>query len=127
LEVLTPQATVFAEVVDAVIVPLPDGWKGILPGHAPFCARLMAGQVLARCKGRERLLATIGGTLAVAGDTVTILTGAAALDRGFETLEQEVRDHAERLAEAEREAEKQFDRVYRQMARTLHRRPGPPT
>ena len=48
LEVLTPQAVVFEGEVDAVVAPLPDGWIGVLPGHSPFLARLMRGQVLLR-------------------------------------------------------------------------------
>ena len=122
LEVLTPEQAVYDGEVDAVIAPLPDGWRGILPGRLAFCARLMAGQVVFRTGGRERRLATVGGTLAVAGDTVTILTGAAVLDRDFDALERELREHLARVAAAETEAEKHFNRVYRQLARTLDRR-----
>ncbi len=120
LTVLTPQATVFAAAVDAVIVPIPDGWLGVLPGHAPFQSRLMRGEVLFRTDGKERVLATLGGTLAVDRDTVTILTGVAALDRTVETLEREISEEVQRLAALEQEAEKHFNRVYRQMARTFN-------
>jgi hypothetical protein len=66
------------------------------------------------------VLATIGGTLSVEGDIVNILAGAAALDRSFEALEQEIGEHVAQLLAAEKEAEKHFNRVYRQMARTLN-------
>lgn len=123
LEVLTPRTTVVDFEVDSVTAPLPDGWLGILPGHAAFQARLMPGEVLFTVNGKERMLATLGGTLTMDGATVTILTGVAALDCDLETLEQNISEEAGQLAEMETEAERHFDRVYRQMADTLtHRR-----
>ena len=122
LTVLTPQATVFDEKVDAVVMPLADGWLGVFPGHASFQARVMRGEMLFRISGKERMLATLGGAVAVDNGTVTILTGVAALDRDLETLEREISEDAQRLAVLEQEAEKHFNRVYRQMARTFNHR-----
>lgn len=122
LVVLTPLATVFDDVVGSVIAPFPDGWYGVLPGHAPFQARVLAGAVVARVGERDRLLATLGGTLTVADDVVTLLTGAAALDRDMDALEREISDEVKRLAALEQEAEKHFNQVYRQLARTFHAR-----
>lgn len=116
LDVLSPNATVFHGSVEAVIAPLPDGWQGVLPGHARFSSRLMAGPVVVRIDGQERRIATTGGVLSVDGDSALILTGAAALDRDFDDLEQGIREHIERLVAAEKEAERHFSRVYRQMA-----------
>jgi F-type H+-transporting ATPase subunit epsilon len=119
---LTPLATVLECDVESVIVPLADGWRGLLAGHAPFEARLMAGEVLIRVDGRDRLVATLGGALSVERDGVTLLTGAAALDKRLDELEREIGDEARRRTTLEQEAEKQFDRVYREMARTLNAR-----
>ncbi|HYM69002.1 MAG TPA: hypothetical protein VEZ44_05350 [bacterium] len=122
LVVLTPLATAFDDVADSVIAPLPDGWYGVLPGHAPFQARVLAGAVVARVGDKDRLLATLGGTLTVVDDVVTLLTGAAALDRDMDALEREIGDEVKRLAALEQEAEKHFNQVYRQLARTFHAR-----
>ena len=119
LTVLTPLATVLEEKVECVIVPLADGWRGVLANHAPFEARLLAGEVLVRASGRERLVATLGGVVSVRADGVTLLTGAAAVDKRSEDLEKDIGDEARRRRALEQEAEKQFDRVYREMARTL--------
>ena len=119
LEVLTPAAVVFEGEVDTVVAPLPDGWIGVLPGHSPFTARLMRGQVLFRTDGTERLLATIGGSIAVKDDLVTLLTGAAALDVTFAELEASLGVEAEQVSAMEQEAERHFDRVYRTLADTL--------
>jgi F0F1-type ATP synthase epsilon subunit len=123
LEVLTPQAVVYEGAVDSVVAPLPDGWIGVLPGRTAFTARLMRGQVLFRTAGRERTVATIGGSMAVKGDLVTLLTGGAALDVAFADLESSLGAEAEQIRAMEQEAERHFDRVYRTLADTLRPRP----
>ena len=122
LLLLTPLATVFDGAVDAVIVPLADGWKGIFPGHAPFQARLLAGDVLVRTGGKERIGATLGGALTVEPGAVRILSGVAALDTDLKALEGGIDDELRRLNGLEREAEKHFEQIYRQMARTFNHR-----
>jgi F0F1-type ATP synthase epsilon subunit len=124
LEVLTVEGVVLDASVEAVVVPLVDGWKGVLPGHAGFEARLMRGEILFRSQGAERTVATLGGTLVVELDRVTVLTGAAALDRDLAGLEQEISGELEALQTMEAEAEKHFGRVYRQMAETFRRAGG---
>jgi len=122
LVVLTPLATVVDDEVDSVTVPLPDGWYGVLPGHAPFQARVLAGAIVVCMTGRDRLLATLGGALTVEEDAATLLTGAAALDKDLDALERGIGDEVKRLAALEQEAEKHFNQVYRQLARTFHTR-----
>jgi F-type H+-transporting ATPase subunit epsilon len=125
LLVLTLEETVFDGPAEEVVVPLADGWLGVRPRHAPFQARLLAGDVVVRVDGRERPLATLGGTIVVERDTVTILTGVAKLDQDLETLEHAIGDDLKRRTALEHEAEKHFDRVYRQMARAVGPRPRP--
>jgi F-type H+-transporting ATPase subunit epsilon len=124
LEVRTPQAVAFEGEVESVVAPLADGWLGILPGHYPFVARLMRGQVLFRARDRERRMATIGGAISVRDDLISVLTGAAALDVSFAELEAGLGAEAEQIRELEQEAERHLDRVYRTLADTLrpHRR-----
>jgi F-type H+-transporting ATPase subunit epsilon len=124
LQVLTPQALVFEERVETVVAPLPDGWIGVLPGHTAFQARLMRGLVVFEASGRRRTIATIGGIISVADDTVTVLTGAAAVDQDLADLEREIGEESAQIEEIEREAEKHFDRVYRALARTFNGRGG---
>jgi F-type H+-transporting ATPase subunit epsilon len=119
LLVVTLDATVFDGSIEEIVVPLPDGWLGVRPRHAPFQARLLAGDLVVRADGGERMLATLGGTIIVERDGVTILTGVARLDCDLEALEREIGDDLRRRTTLEQEAEKHFDRVYRQVARAL--------
>jgi F-type H+-transporting ATPase subunit epsilon len=125
LVVLTPLATVLDGAADWVTVPLSDGWYGMLPGHAPFQARVLAGTIVLGLEGRSRLLATLGGTLMLEENVVTLLTGAAALDVEMDALERGIGDEVKRLTALEREAEKHFNQVYRQLARTFRARRRP--
>jgi F0F1-type ATP synthase epsilon subunit len=122
LRVLSPRATLLDEPVQTVVAPLPDGWLGVLPGHASFQARLLRGQVAFEAGGGRRTIATIGGVISVSAHAATVLTGAAAPDLGLATLEHELGAEATRLREMEREAERHFDRVYRALAGTFGRR-----
>ena len=124
LTVLTPQAIMFDNSVDAVIAPLSDGWRGVLPGHLDFVAHLMRGEILYRVGEEEHEIATLGGVVSVNHGTVTVLTGTAAVNCSLENLEHAISEESQRLTTLEQEAEKHFDRVYRQMARTFnaHRR-----
>jgi F0F1-type ATP synthase epsilon subunit len=124
LEVLTPQATIIDVEVASVMLPLPDGWLEVLPGHTEFQARLLPGEVMFKVDDRQRVLTQLGGTVMVGDNRVTILTGVAGLDSDLETLERSISEETEQLAEMEQEAERHFDRVYRQMAQTLNHRRG---
>ena len=43
LEIVTPEARVYSETVDTVVIPTVDGEVGILPGHVPLVTQVGAG------------------------------------------------------------------------------------
>ena len=47
LEIVTPDAKVFSEEVDQVIVPTSNGKIGVLPHHVPVIDKLVAGDLKA--------------------------------------------------------------------------------
>jgi F-type H+-transporting ATPase subunit epsilon len=119
VEIMTPQAVVFEGEAEEVVVPLADGWLGVLPGHSPFAARLMRGHMLLRQDGKERLIATIGGSISVQDNLATLLTGAAGLDMTYPELEASLGAEVEQVRAMEQTAERHFDRVYRTLADTI--------
>ncbi len=122
LKVLTPERTVFEAPVEAVIAPLPDGWIGVLPGHTPFQARVLPGEIAVRAGGQRHRIPTQGGLLNVDGRGVCLLTSAAAVDIDFSTLEQQVGEGIAQARALEQEAEKHLGRVYRALADTFDQR-----
>lgn len=122
LEVRTPERLVVDAAVEAVNAPLPDGWIGILAGHAPFQARVRPGVVSYRPReGEARRVAVHGGFLSVRDDQVAVLTGVAREGVDLETLDEEVSQEEQRLEAMEEEARRRFDQIYQRMTRSLSR------
>src|ERR1700722_11687054 len=77
LEIVTPEARVYSETVDTVVIPTVEGEIGILPGHIPLVAQVGAGELRATKGGRTQLLVVGGGVAQVCGEKVSILADSA--------------------------------------------------
>lgn len=75
--VVTPERTLFDELVEFVALPLYDGELGVLPGRAPLIGRLGYGELRTRTQGVARRYFIDGGFAQVRDDVVTILTSRA--------------------------------------------------
>jgi F-type H+-transporting ATPase subunit epsilon len=103
LEIVTPEKTVYSELVDSVVLPTTSGEIGILPGHIPLITELMAGELAVTKEGALDLLAVDIGFAQVIGDTVSVLTEAAV---DIEDIDLGAAEEAQRRAEqALKEAE----------------------
>jgi len=125
LEVLTPVKVVLNTDAEAIRVQLADGWWGILPGHAPFLARVVAGIMLYRRQEHTRYVALYQGTLQVQqhparADRVLVLTAAAEEGEDLATLAQALEDQRARLAKITQEAHIEFTRARMALERALH-------
>lgn len=73
LEIVTPEARVYTDTIDTVVIPTSEGEIGILPGHIPLLTQVEHGE-LRVTKGNETTwLAVSGGFAEVEGDRVHIL------------------------------------------------------
>jgi F-type H+-transporting ATPase subunit epsilon len=77
LEIVTPEARVYSESVDTVVIPTVEGEIGILPGHIPLVAQVGAGELRATKGGVTQLLVVGGGFAQVTGEKVSILAERA--------------------------------------------------
>src|SRR5947209_17173501 len=75
--VVTPERTLFDELVDFVALPLYDGELGVLPGRTPLIGRLGYGELRTRTGGATRRYFVDGGFVQVRDDVVTVLTNRA--------------------------------------------------
>jgi F-type H+-transporting ATPase subunit epsilon len=73
LEIVTPEARVYSESVDTVVIPTVEGEIGILPGHIPLVAQVGAGELRATKGNVTQLLIVGGGFAQVTGEKVSIL------------------------------------------------------
>lgn len=74
---VTPERTLFDQVVDFVALPLVDGELGVLPGRSPLIGRLGYGELRMREGGTVRRYFVDSGFAQVRDDVVTILTNRA--------------------------------------------------
>jgi F-type H+-transporting ATPase subunit epsilon len=75
--VVTPEKTLFDELVDFVALPLYDGELGLLPGRAPLIGRLGFGELRTRTDDIVRRYFVDGGFAQVRHNVVTVLTQSA--------------------------------------------------
>jgi F-type H+-transporting ATPase subunit epsilon len=78
LVLVTPETTIFDELLAALRFPLHDGQIGILPGRAPMIGRLGYGELkLTQLDGSHSSYFVDGGFVQVKAEAVTILTDRA--------------------------------------------------
>jgi len=106
LEIVTPEAKVYSDTVDSVVIPTVEGEIGILPGHIPLLTQVDGGE-LRVIKGAETLfLAISGGFAEIDGDKVRILAENAINE---EKIDENAVELAMKRAEQELREAKQLD------------------
>jgi F-type H+-transporting ATPase subunit epsilon len=77
LEIVTPEARVYSQTVDSVVIPTGEGEVGILPGHVPLMTQVGAGELRATKGNVTELLIVGGGFAQVTAEKVSILADSA--------------------------------------------------
>jgi F-type H+-transporting ATPase subunit epsilon len=101
LEIVTPEARVYSDTIDTVVIPTTSGEIGILPGHIPLITQIEDGELLVTKNGTTQALAVSGGFAEVEGDRVHVLAERAiteekidehAVEAALKRAEQELKD-----------------------------------
>ncbi|MDB4473737.1 ATP synthase F1 subunit epsilon [Opitutaceae bacterium] len=101
LEIVTPEARVYSDTVDNVVIPTVEGEIGVLPGHLPLLSQVTDGELrVAKGSGTETLV--IGdGFVQVQGDKVSVLAEHAieensidegAVEKAMQRAQAELQD-----------------------------------
>ena len=98
LEIVTPEARVYEDTVDSVVVPTTSGDIGILPGHIPLVTEVDDGEIIVEKAGSSESLAVSKGFAQVVGDKVSVLAEDAIQIEEID--EQEVLAAQERAEKA---------------------------
>lgn len=77
LEIVTPEALIFSDEVDTVVLPGYEGEMGVLPAHAPLVTTLLPGALRYTKTGKTVDMAVGEGLVEVTGATVRVLTDMA--------------------------------------------------
>ncbi len=106
LEIVTPDARVYTDTIDSVVIPTVEGEVGILPGHIPLLTQVEHGE-LRVTKGTETLLLAVSGGFAeVEGDRVHVLAEHAISE---EKIDEKAVEAAMARAQKELEDAKHLD------------------
>ena len=101
LEIVTPEARVYSDTIDTVVIPTTSGEVGILPGHIPLLTQIEHGELRVTKNGQTHWLAVSGGFDEVEGDKVHVLAEHAiteekidenAVEAALKRAEQELKD-----------------------------------
>jgi len=77
LEIVTPDATVYSEPVESVILQGVEGQMTILPEHVRLMTQLVPGELIVRKGGQDEYLAVGEGLVSVTGNHIAIVTDMA--------------------------------------------------
>ncbi len=102
LEIVTPEARVYSDTVESVVIPTVEGEIGILPGHIPLLTQVNEGELRVAKDGRTVLLAVAGGFVQVEGDRVSVLAEYAVREEAIDevTVEKAIQRAKEALQQA---------------------------
>lgn len=116
LKVLTPDKIVVEATITAMRVLLPDGWWGILPGHAPMISYIHSGTVHYSKDDQKRYISLYQGTIEVKPDPddrtqVLVLTAAAEEGEDLQAVQNDLDQQAEKLKKMAKEADLEFNQI----------------
>ena len=104
LQIVTPDATVYSEEVDHVVVPTANGKIDILPNHVPIIDKLLAGDLKVERDGVTEYLAVGSGFIEVYSNKVSLLTDEALniKDQDDSKIEEAVKRAQDALTEGKK-------------------------
>lgn len=95
LEIVTPDAIVYSQEVESVILQGIEGQMTILPQHVRLMTQLVPGEMVVHRSGHDEFLAVGEGLVEVTGQRVAIVTDMAiAADSIDEAKAEEARQRA---------------------------------
>ncbi|HEY1083315.1 MAG TPA: ATP synthase F1 subunit epsilon [Prosthecobacter sp.] len=108
LEIVTPEARIFSDEVDSVVLPGFEGEMGVLPAHAPLVTTLQVGELRYTKGGKTTELAVGEGLVEVTGSTTRVLTDMAVGSEDIdEKAVEEALERAKHALESIKAGEKQ--------------------
>jgi F-type H+-transporting ATPase subunit epsilon len=104
LDIVTPDATVYSETVEHVVIPTLNGKIDVFQHHVPVIDKLQPGDLKIRKDGVDEYLAVGSGFVEIYSEKVSIITDQAI--KIAEVDEAEIDEAVKRADEALREGSK---------------------
>jgi len=119
LEIVTPEARVYEDTVDSVVLPTTSGEINLLPGHIPLVTEIQAGEIIVSKSGEGgQSLAISKGFAQCVGDKISVLAeNAIHIDEIDESAVEEAQNRAEEaLATMEKMSDEEIAMLETQVA-----------
>ena len=102
LELVTPEAKVYSDTIDSVVIPTVEGEIGVLPGHIPLLTQVEDGELRVTKGASTELLVVSGGFAQIDGDRVRVLAENAINEEKIDenAVEAALKRAEEQLREA---------------------------
>jgi len=113
LEIVTPEARVYSDTIETVVIPTAEGEVGILPGHIPLLTQVEDGELRVTKNGQTELLIVGGGFAQVEGDRVRVLAEHAIDEKKIDekAVEAALQRAEAQLKEAEHLDPNEFEKL----------------
>jgi F-type H+-transporting ATPase subunit epsilon len=121
LEIVTPEAKVYSDTIDSVVIPTVEGEIGVLPGHIPLLTQIEHGELRVTKGAVSSLLAVSGGFAQIDGDKVRVLAEHAITE---EKIDENAVEAAMKRAEHEMKEAKNMDPAQYEHLQSLVRYSG---
>ncbi len=106
LEIVTPEAKVYSDTIDSVVIPTVEGEIGVLPGHIPLLTQIEHGELRVTKGSTVHLLVVSGGFAQIDGDKVRVLAEHAITE---EKIDENAVEAAMKRAEQQLKEAKDLD------------------
>ena len=121
LEIVTPEAKVYSDTIDSVVIPTVEGEIGVLPGHIPLLTQIENGELRVTKGAITQWLAIGGGFAQIDGDTVRVLAEHAITE---EKIDENAVEAAMKRAEQQLKEAKDMDPAQYEHLQSLVRYSG---
>jgi F-type H+-transporting ATPase subunit epsilon len=113
LEIVTPEARVYSDTIDSVVIPTVEGEVGILPGHIPLLTQIENGELRVTKSGATLWLAVSGGFAEIEGDRVHVLAEHAITEEKIDehAVEEALKRAEEKLKDAAHSDPNEFEHL----------------
>jgi F-type H+-transporting ATPase subunit epsilon len=103
IEIVTPEARVYSDTIDSVVIPTTTGEIDVLPGHIPLLTQMEHGELRVTKNGHTSRLAVGSGFVEIESDRIHVLAEQAiteekidpnAVEAAMKRAEQQLQDAA---------------------------------
>ncbi len=113
LEIVTPEAKVYSDTIDSVVIPTVEGEIGVLPGHIPLLTQIEHGELRVTKGNTIQWLAIGGGFAQIDGDRVRVLAEQAITEEKIDetAVEAAMKRAVQQLHEAKDMDPQQYEHL----------------